>query len=291
MAHILSCLHNTWATKHYYRRTGFLYALIVLGIGIFYPMVVPFSLSRRVALIYTVLYGLPSIASFLIQGKIIQWDESNFDCSQNLYAKQAMEQQKWAFITDYVRLKVVYEQGGIYLDTDVELLRPLDDLLRYEAFFGFEDNADKIEKEVATGLGFGAQKNNAVVERMLRDYDDISFLREDGTQDLTPCPKRNTKALRSLGLLQDGSRQTVAGAEIFPCDYFCPMAYPSRKECLTENTYSIHHYHASWYTKSERLGNTVRRYAGVNFYRKVYVPGLKWYWKKKDDIKKVIKRK
>ncbi len=223
--------------------------------------------------------------------QIIQWDESNFDCSQNLYAKQAMEQQKWAFITDYVRLKVVYEQGGIYLDTDVELLRPLDDLLRYEAFFGFEDNTDKTEKEVATGLGFGAQKNNAVVERMLRDYDDISFLREDGTQDLTPCPKRNTKTLRSLGLLQDGSRQTVAGAEIFPCDYFCPMAYPSRKECLTENTYSIHHYHASWYTKSERLGNTVRRYAGVNFYRKVYVPGLKWYWKKKDDIKKVIKRK
>lgn len=86
--------------------------------------------------------------------EIIEWNESNIDISScPLYVQQAFEEKKWAFVTDYIRLKIIYENGGIYLDTDVELLKPLDDLLVYNAYFGFED-----EKHINTGLGFGAAK-------------------------------------------------------------------------------------------------------------------------------------
>ena len=89
--------------------------------------------------------------------EIIEWNEQNFDVSQSLYTRQAYDARRWAFVADYARLKILYEQGGIYMDTDVELLRSLDDLLVYPAFFGFQHN-----NEVATGLGFGAEARSPV---------------------------------------------------------------------------------------------------------------------------------
>ena len=103
------------------------------------------------------------------------WNEQNFDFSDNLYARQAYEQKKWAFVSDYARLKIIYEFGGIYLDTDVEIIRPLDDLLELKGFLGFQDN-----KEIATGLGFGAEKGNPVIKAMLADYADAAFILPDG---------------------------------------------------------------------------------------------------------------
>lgn len=200
--------------------------------------------------------------------KIIQWNEQNFDCSQNLYARQALDAQKWAFVTDYVRLKVVCTHGGIYLDTDVELIRPLDDLLDCEAFFGFQAN-----NEVATGLGFGSVPGSRALQAMLADYDHIPFLREDGTPDRTPCPERNTAALVRLGLRPDGTRQTVAGAEIFPAEYFCPIAFETGVKHFTENTHSIHHYHASW---KDPVSQKWQRVKGTPFYLHVYRPLRLW---------------
>jgi len=180
--------------------------------------------------------------------EIRRWDESNFDCTQNLYARQALKAKKWAFASDYARLKIVYDEGGIYLDTDVELLRPLDDLLELPGFMGFEPSypGGAFPCVVATGLGFGAQKGNAVVGALLHDYDGIPFYREDGKQDITPCPERNTATLVKLGLVPDNRRQTVGGVEIFPSDYFCPMNYMTGETNITENTYSIHLYQMSW---------------------------------------------
>ena len=114
--------------------------------------------------------------------KIMAWNEQNFDISTNRYAQQAYEAKKYAFVSDYVRLAVLYEYGGIYLDTDVELVRPLDELLELPGFMGFQTN-----NEVATGLGFGARKGNSVVQALLRDYDALDFLKADGSADLTPC--------------------------------------------------------------------------------------------------------
>lgn len=180
--------------------------------------------------------------------EIKRWDESNFDVSQSLYARQTLEAQKWAFVSDYARLKIIYDEGGIYLDTDVELLRPLDDLLAFPAFLGLEPGypGNEFPCVVATGLGFGAQKENAVVGALLHDYDGLSFYREDGTPDISPCPERSTRILVELGFVPENRRQSINGAEIFPSEYFCPLNYITGETKITENTYSIHLYHMSW---------------------------------------------
>lgn len=127
--------------------------------------------------------------------RIMRWDETNFDLDCSPYVRQAYDAGRYAFVSDYVRLAVLYRYGGIYLDTDVELVKPLDELLELPGFMGFQTN-----NEVATGLGFGARKGNSVVQALLRDYDALDFLKADGSADLTPCPERNTRVLQALGV-------------------------------------------------------------------------------------------
>lgn len=182
--------------------------------------------------------------------EIIEWNEKNFDISKNQYAKEAYDAKKWAFVTDYTRLWIVYTQGGIYLDTDVELIKPLDNLLDREAFFCFED-----EKCINTGLGFGAVKGNKVVECMLKDYDNIHFLNEEGTCDKTPCPIRNTKAIAHyLPSKYDGNKIVqIDGATIYPPEYFCPLSADGKTMKKTKNTHSIHWYSATWLSEDEMV--------------------------------------
>ena len=123
--------------------------------------------------------NMPSLAEKCIKSwrkycpdyKIVCLNEENFDISQNRYAKEAYDAKKWAFVSDYARLKVLFDEGGIYLDTDVELLKPLDKLISDGGFMGFDDNG-----VVSTGLGFGCEKGNQLVGALLKDYDDISFI-------------------------------------------------------------------------------------------------------------------
>ena len=125
--------------------------------------------------------------------KIVEWNEENFDVNRFDYTKESYEEKKWAFVTDYVRLYVIYNEGGVYLDTDVELIKKLDNLLDFDSFFALEE-----EDYIATGLGFGAVKGNKYVKKMLDDYNDVHFKNENGIYDLTPCPVRNTKSVKSL---------------------------------------------------------------------------------------------
>ena len=180
--------------------------------------------------------------------KIIRWDESNFDINENRYAAEAYACKKWAFVSDYARLKIICDQGGIYLDTDVELLRPLDDLLDCQGFLGFQEG-----NSLATGLGFGAEAGQPMVRAMLDDYRDIPFLRGDGTRDMTPCPVRNTNSLLPFGLRADGTRQEVCGLQLFPQDYFCPISHRTGELHITNNTYSIHHFDGSWVEDKRHL--------------------------------------
>jgi len=115
--------------------------------------------------------------------EIKRWDETNFDINQNIYCKEAYESKKWAFVSDYIRAKVLYDFGGIYLDTDVELVKNIDVLLQNDAFCGFENF-----RYVAYGLGFGSKKDNAVLSEMLEYYDRMEFLSEDGTLNQITCP-------------------------------------------------------------------------------------------------------
>ncbi len=197
--------------------------------------------------------------------EIIEWNEDNFDVDEFPYARYCLDNQKYAFLSDFVRLIVVAEQGGIYFDTDVEGVRSLDNLLQYEAFYGFEN-----DEYVASGLGFGAEAGHITVMKMLEEYD--SLVREDGSFELKGCPRLNTEALVKLGLQQNGREQGVAGAHIFPADYFNPFEDATGLLKSTENTYTIHWYAKSWMSKRKiirsKLTRPLHRLFGTDFFRK-----------------------
>jgi hypothetical protein len=216
---------------------------------------------------------MPAIAKKCIESwkkycpeyKIVCHSEENFDISQNRYAQEAYEAGKWAFVSDYVRLKVLYDQGGIYLDTDVELLKPIDKLIEKTGYMGFDDNG-----VISTGLGFACEKGNELVGSLLADYDDISFIRPDGSYDITPCPDRNRETLKKLGMDLENKDQIFMGIHMLPEDYLCPMKYYTGKTIITENTYSIHHFCASWISATSRRTLFVKRIVGVDMYNKLY---------------------
>lgn len=174
--------------------------------------------------------------------EIIEWNESNYDVTKNKYMREAFENKQWAFVSDYARLDIIYENGGIYLDTDVELLKPLDNLLSLTGFIGFEEN----KKLCATGLGFGAIPKLPIIKEFRDDYDNINFLTADGSFNLTPCPVFQTDILLKKGLCQDNSMQEIEGFTIFPDEYFCPKNWIGQTN-ITPNTYSIHHFKGLWH--------------------------------------------
>lgn len=197
--------------------------------------------------------------------EIIEWNEDNFDINKNEYTKMCYEQKKFAFLSDYVRLLVVNENGGVYFDTDVELLKSPEELLKTEAFFGFET-----DEYVNTGVGFGSVAHGSVVEAMIAEYD---FLL-DGKGGTFGCPVLNTKALVKSGLEQNGKRQTVCGAEIYPADFFNPYESTTGRLIKTDNTISVHWYSAAWMSKQQRLRSKItkplHRILGVDFFSKFH---------------------
>ena len=202
---------------------------------------------------------IASWKSFCPDYEIIEWNEDNFDVNMNAYTKMCYEQKKYAFLSDYVRLLVVNKHGGIYFDTDVEVVKSFDDLLNYQAFFGFENN-----EYVASGLGFGSIPNHIVIKSMINEY---GFLL-DGNNGTRGCPILNTSALLNLGLIQNGECQSVCGAEVLSPDYLNPYYDPTGRLNKTANTYSIHWYGKSWMNKrriiKSKITQKIHRVFGLN---------------------------
>lgn len=188
--------------------------------------------------------------------EIVEWNETNFDLTVNDYVKEAYEEKKYAFVSDYARLWAVYHEGGIYLDTDVELIKGLDDFLQYEAFFASENNV-----LISTGLGFGAVKNNEIVKAMMDDYENIHFRLENGKHDRTTCPVRNTRTLKDrLGITLDLTEPLIINNVcMLPKEYFCPLEYETKKMNKTKNTHAIHWYNASWLGPSRKIYHALKR--------------------------------
>lgn len=186
--------------------------------------------------------------------KIIFWNENNLNIEECLFAKQAYENKKYGFATDYLRLKIIYEHGGIYLDTDVEVLKAFDELLNLEAFFGFEN-----DEHINTGAGFGAQKGCAILKELMGQYENTSFIKTDGTFDMIACPQRDTIVFKNHGLKQGNSLQEIDGMRFFPSEYFSPINYTTGIRKITDKTFSIHHYMASWKDEQEIKYNDIRK--------------------------------
>lgn len=189
---------------------------------------------------------LQSWSRFCPDYEIIEWNENNFDLSAApLYVRQAYEAKRWAFVTDYVRLKALTELGGVYLDTDVELLKPLDGFLHHQAFAGFESL-----QGVQTGL-LACQKGFPLFQRFLEHYHTASFLRSDGTADTTTNVAVLTALCRERGLRMDDTYQVVEGLAVYPREVFCPVDYDTLKLKKTRKTVVIHWFSGSWHTEEE----------------------------------------
>ena len=152
--------------------------------------------------------------------EIKEWNENNFDLNMYPYVREAYDNRKFAFVTDVVRLYVLYEEGGIYMDTDVEVLKSLDPYLQHNAFSGFEDDI-----HIPTGI-IASEKGGKWVKDNLAYYNNRHFIKEDGTMDLTTNVITLTNYMLSLGLKQDNSYQDFPNLiTLYPKDYFCPKSY------------------------------------------------------------------
>ena len=193
----------------------------------------------------SVLYCIESWKRRCPDYEIREWNESNYDFTKNEYMRQAYEAKKWGFVPDYARLDIVYEYGGIYLDTDVEMLRSFDELLEQDGFMGFENTGDG-EYFVNCGHGFGAVPHHEVIRTARYLYNTISFLKADGTPNLLASPHFTTQALREFGLVQENRDQQLPGMTVYASDVLCPKNFRTGKIKKTPRTVSIHHFTASW---------------------------------------------
>ena len=181
--------------------------------------------------------------------EIIEWNESNFDVHCIPFCEQAYNAKKWAFVSDYARLKVLYDHGGIYMDTDVELVRPIDDLLDLDCFIGFQH-----EHYVNNGLILGAISGNDFVHENAAIYENMSFVAQEDSKKLVVCQEYTTEILKGYGLAvpDTGHIQVVNGVHVFPSDYFCPYDHRTYQMTRTEHTYAIHHFASSWWDDARK---------------------------------------
>lgn len=173
------------------------------------------------------------------------WNEDNFDVNSVPYVKEAYESKKYAFVTDYVRLFALFKEGGIYMDTDVEILKPLDALLSLTGFTGYEGSKTL---PPVTGI-MASEAGGEWVKEQLDAYSGIHFINQDGTMDTTTNTKRISRIMRENGFVQNGEYQVYKGMHIFPVDYFCPRQ-STGEYFLSENTYCDHHFMGSWDNES-----------------------------------------
>lgn len=197
--------------------------------------------------------------------EIVEWNEDNFDVNQTPYIKYCYDNKKWAFLSDLARLMIIWEHGGIYFDTDVELVKNPDFLLDYGAFYSFETC-----EYIATGLGFGAKAHHPTIESMINQYSELKA-DEEGNFPTITCPQLNTKALLPFGLKLNGEKQLLGDVLILPIEYMNP--YDDSKGILnkTKNTISIHWYSKSWMSKTtilrSKLTKPIHRVFGNDCFR------------------------
>lgn len=235
--------------------------------------------------------------------KIIEWNESNYDITSNKYMEDAYKEKKWAFVSDYARVDVLYKHGGIYMDTDVELIKPLDKFLSQKLYCGWEFRdplLDKIgiayENSVNFGLGYGSEKGHPVLKKILDLYQNMSFYNEDGSLNLMACPHYQTEILKQFGL--DDTKRTRQYLQneitVYEEEVFSPKSPLTGKIKITDETVSIHKFSMTWISEKERKLQNVEwkltEYFSYGFaHRVTQIMALPYRVKRK--IKKILDRK
>lgn len=205
----------------------------------------------------SVIKYIESWKKFLPDYNFVEWNEENFDLDSYIFARQAYDMKKFAFVTDIVRLYAIYNYGGIYMDTDVEVLKPLDELLINKGFSGFENDT-----QIPTGI-MAAKKGNSWVKDQLDYYTGREFIMENGSLNMTTNVQIISKiSSEKHNFIPNGKFQILKGDfAIYPKDYFCPKSPVTGKIHITENTYTIHHFSGTWVSDEEKKH--------ANLYRKI----------------------
>lgn len=172
--------------------------------------------------------------------ELVEWNEDNFDITSNRYVREAYESKKWAFVTDYVRLWALYNYGGIYMDTDVEVIKPLDPFLKHQAFSGFENAT-----QIPTGI-MACEKAFVLFKELLDYYDTASFILPDGSLNLTTNVVTITNQMMNHGFKPNNRYQVLDGYAFYPNNIFCPDLNRLHDREYLKDTVTIHHFAGSW---------------------------------------------
>ena len=187
--------------------------------------------------------------------RIVEWNEDNFDVTCCAYVQQAYEKRKFAFVSDYARGLALLSEGGVYLDTDVELLAPLDSFLRHEVFFGFE------EADLVATSTIGCRPGHPIIQAYLDQYANRTFIQGDGSLDMTTNVTVMNRLLIARGLTPDGSEQHLAeGIVCYPKQYFSPLDYIHYVDHRDARTVAIHHYQHTWGGVADRLKKVTAKF-------------------------------
>lgn len=201
---------------------------------------------------------IASWRKFCPEFEIREWNEDNCDYLALPFMAEAYAAKKYAFVTDVMRLLVLEQYGGVYFDTDVEVVRDISPLLNDEGFIGFEN-----DQYVASGLTIAAIAHRPVIQAMIEEYKKLHYVQPDGSVTSVGCPRLNTDVLERFGLVRNGQEQLAAGIHVYPADRFNPLDSATGRLKKTENTWSIHWYSMSWLPKhvqlKAKLGRMVRR--------------------------------
>ena len=209
---------------------------------------------------------IESWKKYLPDYEIKEWNEENFDVNIIPYTQEAYQAKKYAFVSDYARFWILYKYGGIYFDTDVEVIKPLDDIIAYGSFMGCEKDGATGggTPAVAPGLGLGVNPGLGLYKEILDFYTNLHFFFPDGTYNQETVVSYTTKILLKHGLYAVNEPQKCAGVIIYPKEYFCPLDYLTGECFITQNTYTIHHYSASWHTKGQKMFQKIAKLIGKN---------------------------
>lgn len=207
---------------------------------------------------------IASWKKYLPDYEIKEWNEDNFDVNRIPYTRDAYAAKKYAFVSDYARFWVLYHYGGVYFDTDVEVIRPMDEFIAKGPFMGWEKPGSTGVYSIAPGLGLAANKEQPLYQEILHGFEHLNFYDENGERNKYSMIPLVTDLLTQKGLKKDGNMQVIDDVILYPSEYLCPMEYFTGKVTITDNTYAIHWYTMTWLPKTAiwkfKLMRLVRRF-------------------------------
>ena len=184
---------------------------------------------------------IASWKKFLPDYEIKEWNESNYDVRKIPYTAQAYDAKKYAFVSDFARFDILYQYGGVYFDTDVEVIKPMNDILANGAFMGLESAGN-----IASGLGIAAESGMRIYKEIIDSYENEKFVNDDSSLNIKTVVIRVSDIFRRHGFTNEDILQCCADVKIYPIDFFCPKSYSAGTLTITGNTRTIHHYDGSW---------------------------------------------